>query len=127
MDYFFSQNLTDELGRLSKDLKLDHVDGQRVLGFVSQGSTSRAVARIWALPKIWQKALKVMPHYCIETISEKFDKMSSDDKTKTLIHELLHIPKAFGGGLIPHRGKYHRVDRRTVEKYWQMLRESKHV
>lgn len=67
------------------------------------GSTSRAIARIWSLPRPWQMVLKISPQYIIEVIAQKFDKLSEENKDQTLIHELLHIPKTFSGALSPHK------------------------
>ena len=47
------------------------------------------------LGKIWQGVLNLPPSYTIEVISEIFDKMSAEDKERTLIHELMHIPGGF--------------------------------
>lgn len=85
------------------------------------GSTSRAIARIWSLPRPWQLALKIEPQYIIEVIAERFDRLSDSDKDRTLIHELMHIPKTFSGALVPHRGRSHRIDRRTVEKMYDLF------
>ena len=58
------------------------------------------------------------PHYCIEFLTEEFDKMNEDDQLRIIIHELMHIPKTFSGALVPHRGKgrRHQVTSRKVEK-----------
>ena len=60
--------------------------------------------------------------YLIEVISERFDKMSEEDREKVIIHELMHIPKAFGGGFIHHNV----VNERNVKKvYQEYLRRKK--
>ena len=60
------------------------------------------MARCHALPRIMQKALNVNAHYVIELVSENFDKLSDEEQTKTIIHELMHIPKGMKGGFRYH-------------------------
>ena len=43
--------------------------------------------------------------------------MSPEDKTKTLIHELMHIPKTFGGGFIHHDVVHERNVNKMYEHY----------
>ena len=96
--------------------KLDmfHVSPQAVHCFRSKGSKSkRIIARIHGFGKIWQKALGLPPAYVIEVLSERYDRLSQEDKEKTVIHELLHIPRGFKGGFRPHKGY---VSRKKVEK-----------
>ena len=102
-----------------RKLELEHVDISRIACFKSQGSSSRrTVARCYALSKIWQKTLNIQAHYIIEVLSEKFDKLSEADKDRVLIHELLHIPKSFGGGFRHHDF----VCNRNVEQLYKRLR-----
>lgn len=90
--------------------------------FRSTGSTAkRTIARCHGLAKIMQKTLLCSPHYAIEFISEKFDKLSEQEKVKTIIHELMHIPKNFGGGF-----KYHNyVTSGNVNRMYRRYKQSK--
>jgi predicted metallopeptidase len=101
-------------------LDLKHVKPWRIVCMRSHGSKARAHARIWSLPKIWQKALRVEPHYVIEVLSEYYDKQSQEEKEKTIIHELMHVPKTFSGSLVPHLCFGKRIDRRTVDELYKM-------
>lgn len=49
-----------------------------------------------------QLAIGIKAHYALEFISERFDKMNKEEQTKVIIHELMHIPKTFGGGFRQH-------------------------
>lgn len=86
-----------------KVISLPHIIPSRIYCFRTQGSKSKAYARVWAMPKIFQKALSIEPAYVIEVLSKYYDKLDEDNKKKVLIHELLHIPKNFSGSLLPHR------------------------
>ena len=123
MEWKKAPELQKEISNLVKKLDFSHIDPEKIVVFRSFGSKSRARARIWSLPRIWQQALSVKPHYCIEVLSEKFDKLSESDQTKILIHELLHIPKTFSGSLLPHRNRGARIDSRLVEKYFRKLKK----
>jgi predicted metallopeptidase len=74
------------------------------------------------LGKIWQGVLNLPPSYTIEVISEIYDKMSSEDKERTLIHELMHIPGGFSGGFRPHKGY---VERKNVEQVYRKLQSDR--
>lgn len=115
MKWTFAPDISRRVFHLVKHLDLAHIDPVKVVCFRSHGSSSRARARIWSLPTIWQQALEVEPHYCVEVLSEKFDRLSPDDQERVLIHELLHIPKTFSGALVPHRSHAH--GRKTYRHY----------
>ncbi|MEM3364480.1 MAG: putative metallopeptidase [Candidatus Micrarchaeia archaeon] len=96
-----------------------HINQFRVICIRSFGSSARAYARIWSMPKAWQVALGISTFYVLEVISERFDKLSDIEKEKTILHELLHIPRTFSGALLPHiygKDKMHIEDR--VEKIY---------
>ena len=102
-------------------LGLFHVVPQFVFCFRSTGSTSkRTIARIHGLGKIWQEALNLPPSYTIEVISERYDRLSQTGKEKTIIHELLHVPRGFAGGFRPHKGY---IDERIVDDLYRKLQE----
>ena len=80
-----------------------HIKIERIKCFRSYGtSTKNTVARCHSLGKIMQKALGTEAFYPIEFLSENFDKLSEEEKVKVIIHELMHIPKNFGGGFRHH-------------------------
>lgn len=109
---------------IHKRLPFDHIDAKRIICVRSHHATSRARARIWSFPKIWQLALNTSSHYVIEVLSQHFDRLSTDDKTRVIIHELMHIPKNFSGALVPHRGRSRRIDRHAVERLFQVYKQS---
>ena len=96
----------DDLQLITSEIAMllfPHVKMDSVVCLRSFGSTSRGtIARCHALGKAMQIALGRKGFYLIEVISERFDKLSEVDRLKTLIHELMHIPKSFGGGFIFH-------------------------
>jgi len=120
-----ADDINQRAKRLVEQLQLNHIDAERVVCIRSYGSKSRANARIWSLPRIWQQALNIKAHYVIEVLSEKFDNLSFDDQERTLIHELLHIPKTFSGALVPHLCFGKRIDSCAVERLFKMLRSCK--
>jgi predicted metallopeptidase len=95
------QALLEEIVRLMPD-EFGHVDARRVLCYRSRGSVARIYARIWSLPGIWQAALGVEAHYVVEVV-ERFDRASRDERERTILHELMHVPKTFSGALVPHK------------------------
>lgn len=112
--------------RFMEDLHLDYLLGERIFFYRSTGSKSRAYARAWGLPKLWQHALQVEPAYIIEVISHYFDRLSPHDQDKVLLHEISHIPKNFSGALVPHtrrrKGSFHHKLDDLIEKYFENLR-----
>jgi len=117
--YAEAPDIKEVVDEIMDCLDLFHIVPQFVHCYRSVGSRSRrTVARIHGLGKIWQEALRKPPTYIIEVISERYDKLSEEDKEKTLIHELLHIPKGFSGGFLPHKGY---ISKKRVEKLHQQL------
>lgn len=96
-------DIKNDLEELLKILDLSHINASRIFCYRTNGAKSRSYARIWAFPKIFQKALCAEPAYVIEVLSQYFDKLNKDEQKKVLIHELLHIPKNFSGALVPHK------------------------
>ena len=103
ISYVEDSALREKVFEIVQKLEMQHINTEKMRCFRIHGSGSRrVVARCYALSKIWQQALKTDAHYIIEVLSEKFDKLSEEDKEKVIIHELLHVPKTFGGGFRHH-------------------------
>lgn len=102
MKYEFAPDLQRIADDVSKSL-FPHIDVTRVKCYRSYGSSSKyTLARCHALGKLMQKAIGVPAFYPIEFLSENFDKLPKDEQVRVIIHELMHIPKAFGGGFRHH-------------------------
>ncbi|HET6369769.1 MAG TPA: putative metallopeptidase [Nitrospiria bacterium] len=122
MEYLPAPEVDDEIARIIGLLGFDHLDPSRIRTVRSRGTQSRrTLARCHALPKALQTGLRIPAHYVIELLSENYDPLPESEKTKTLIHELLHIPATFGGGFRNH--DYVRTKRvnRLYEKYLEGL------
>lgn len=100
-----AKEIKTDIKKILKVLDFPHIDSSRIFCFRTYGSKSRSYARIWSMPKIFQRALNIKPAYVIEVLSRYYDKLDEDSKKKVLIHELLHIPRNFSGALLPHRSR----------------------
>lgn len=129
MDFFRAPDLDRLIKQIVETLGMNHIKPDQVVAFRSKGSRARISARIYSMPRIWQQALGVKPHYCIEFLCEAFDRMDQDDQLRIIIHELMHIPKTFSGALVPHRGKgrRHQVTARKVEKLLKEFKQAETV
>lgn len=102
MKYEFAPDLQLKAEKISAVL-FSHVKVHRFRCLRSFGSSSRGtIARCHALGKLMQKAMGTSAFYALEFLSERFDKLSDEEQTKVIIHELMHIPKSFGGGFRHH-------------------------
>ena len=121
--YSDAPEVKKQVDQIAEDLELFHVVPQFVFCVRSKGSKARrTIARIHGLSKLWQGVLNLPPSYTIEVISEIYDKIPPEEKEKTLIHELLHIPGGFSGGFRPHKGY---VERRIVEDLYKKLQKNR--
>ena len=115
MKYEFASDIQATAEEISRIL-FPHVDIDNIKCFRSYGTSSRrTIARCHALGKLMQSALLRKAFYALEFLSERFDKMNKEEQTKVIIHELMHIPKCFGGGFKHHNF----VTERNVKKCYQ--------
>lgn len=115
--YTYAPDIEREARLIVRVLGWAHVDLSN-LGFLrSYGSTANyTIARCHGLGKAMQVGMqRRKSFYVIEVISERFDNLPQDEKIKVIIHELMHIPKSFGGGFIHHN----KVNDRTVDKVYK--------
>jgi predicted metallopeptidase len=125
IQYEFAEDIGAKIRDILQRLEMTHIDAARLACVRSQGSNSkRVIARCHGLPRIMQLALKQKPQYVIEVVAERFDALSDEDQTKVLIHELMHIPHAFGGGLRSHTPY---VTQKKVEKIYREFLKAKHA
>ena len=58
MRFNFAPDILERIKEIVDVLELEHVDPERIVCMRSYKSTSDAQARIWSLPRVWQKALE---------------------------------------------------------------------
>jgi len=121
--YELAEDVRAEIKDILQKLQMAHVNESRVACVRSKGSKSkRTIARCHGLSRIMQLALNEKPHYVIEVVSERFDKLSKEEQTKVLIHELMHISHSFGGGFRTHKPH---VTQKKVERMYKKFVNAK--
>ncbi len=121
--YYDAPEIKKQVDQLAEECEFYHVVPQYVYCIRSKGSKAkRTIARIHGLGKVWQDVLNMPAAYTIEVISEIFDKMTPEEREKTLVHELMHIPGGFSGGFRPHKGF---VERKNVEQVYNTLKKKR--
>ena len=122
MKYEFApdiQELADEISlMLFPHIKIEHVKCFRSYGT----SSRRTIARCHALGKLMQKAIGIKAIYVLEFLTERFEKLSDEEKIKVVIHELMHIPNTFGGGFKHHNW----VTEKNVNLMYHTYKEKKY-
>ena len=121
MNYKSAPDIKKSVDMLVDRLRLKHIKKTNVHCIRSLDAKTRAYARIWGMSRLFKEVAGLAPHYIIEVNARRFDKLDEREKIKTLIHELLHIPKTFSGALLSHRGKYHRINDSEVEKIMRSI------
>lgn len=122
MNYKLAPEIKKQIRVLIKELDFNHIKPSKIHCIRSFDAKTRAYARIWGMSRLFKEVAGLEPNYIIEVISQRFDKLSEREKIKTLIHELMHIPKTFSGALLSHRGPHHEINDREVEKILRNLK-----
>ena len=112
------QKIAEEISRLL----FPYIKIERMKCFRSYGTNSRGtIARCHTIGKLLQRAMNTEAFYALEFISERFDKLPEEEKIKTIIHELMHIPQTFGGGFRHHD----HVCEKNVNRCYRAYKEKK--
>ncbi|ARM76160.1 putative metallopeptidase [Acidianus manzaensis] len=78
--------------RINMNLNLDKIAFLR-----SKNAKTTAIARTLVLPAQWRYVLGEEKIYIVEVISEKYDKLTCEQKVYVVTHELMHIPYTMKG------------------------------
>lgn len=116
--YEIAPDIQARFADILQTLALGHVDPDRVVCLRSRGSSARrVVARCHGMSKVLQVALNIRAVYVLEFLSERFDRLDEAGREEVIIHELLHIPRNFGGGFRHHDVVTDRKVRLIHERY----------
>jgi predicted metallopeptidase len=121
--YQLADDIQARFADIVRTLDLSYIDLEKVVCLRSRGSSARRViARCHGMSKVLQIALRIKAFYVLEFISERFDALSARDQDETIIHELMHIPKNFGGGFRFHDHVTAGNVRRILDDYYDAKR-----
>lgn len=122
--YEIADDIQKRFADIVRTLNLAHIDLNKVVCVRSFGSsTKRIIARCHGMSKVLQIAMRIKAFYVLEFLSERFDKLDDKDQEKTIIHELMHIPKNFGGGFRHHD----HVSELNVKSVQELYRKTKKI
>lgn len=117
--YERAEDIQGRLADIVRTLALDHIDLNKTVCIRSTGSSARrVVARCHGMSKVLQIAMGIKAFYVLEFISERFDVLDPRARDETIIHELMHIPKNFGGGFRYHDHVTAANVKRMLERYY---------
>lgn len=120
MKYEKALDIQEKFEKIVDKLNLKHIRKEDIVCIRSFGSSSRrTIARCHGLGKVMQLGLNREGFYVLEFLHERFDKLDEEEKIKILIHELMHVPKCFGGGFRHHDF----VCDRNINKLYQEYRQ----
>ena len=123
--YEIADDIQKQFADIVRTLNLDHIDLDKVVCVRSYGSSAkRIIARCHGMSKVLQIAMQMKAFYVLEFLSERFDRLDEEEQEETIIHELMHIPKNFGGGFRHHD---HVSDKNVKEMQKQYRRAKKDV
>ncbi len=123
MKYERAPDIKEKIDILINRLDFTYIKAQNIHCIRSFDAKTRAIARIWGMSRLFKEVAGIEPNYIIEVNSKRFDKLPEREKIKTLIHELMHIPKTFSGALLSHKGPHHAINDREVEKIMRALEQ----
>ena len=75
-----AKDVRKDIAEILKVLKFPHIKSSRIFVLGLMGQKSRSYARIWAMPKIFQRALSIESAYVIEVLSKHYDKLDEDNR-----------------------------------------------
>jgi predicted metallopeptidase len=122
MKYQKAPEIKELVAYLVPRLGMTHIKVDNIHCIRSFDAKTRAIARIWGMSRLFKEVVGIEPHYIIEVNAKKYDRQNDRDKIKTLIHELMHIPRTFSGALLSHHGPYHDINDREVEKLLKSMK-----
>ena len=121
MKYILAPEIKTTVSKIVEKLEFDYIKIENIHCIRSLDANTRAIARIWGMSRLFKEVAGIEPNYIIEVNAKRFDKLGEKDRIRVLVHELMHIPKTFSGALLSHKGRYHRINNREVEKLFKKL------